>query len=59
MFGLFKKKTEREKLMDLYKKKKEEAFNISKIDRKKSDQLEKEIQLMELEKLEMASLVQD
>ena len=42
MFGLFKKKTEREKLMDLYKKKKEEAFNISKIDRKKSDQLEKE-----------------
>ena len=40
MFGLFKKKTEREKLMDLYKKKKEEAFNISKIDRKKGDQLE-------------------
>ena len=42
MFGLFKKKTEREKLLEIYKKKKEEAFNLSKINRTKSDQLEQE-----------------
>ena len=42
MFGLFKKKTEREKLLETYKKKKEEAFNLSKINRKKSDKLEQE-----------------
>ena len=42
MFGIFKKKTKREKLLKLYNKKKEEAFNLSKIDRRKSDEKEKE-----------------
>ena len=42
MFGLFKKKTERVKLLEIYKKKKEEAFNLSKINRTKSDKLEQE-----------------
>jgi DNA polymerase sigma len=42
MFGLFKKKTEREKLLEIYKKKKEEAFNLSKINRAESDKLEQE-----------------
>ena len=42
MFGLFKKKTEREKLLEIYKKKKEEAFNLSKINRTESDKLEQE-----------------
>lgn len=42
MFGIFKRKTEKEKLLKLYKKKKEEAFNLSKIDRIKSDAKEKE-----------------
>ena len=42
MFGLFNKKTEREKLLEIYKKKKEEAFNLSKINRTKSDKLEQE-----------------
>lgn len=40
MFGLFKKKTEREKLLDLYKKLKEEAFILSKTNRTESDRLE-------------------
>ena len=42
MFGLFRKKTEKEKLMILYKKKKEQAYQLSKINRKESDKLEKE-----------------
>ena len=42
MFGLFRNKTEREKLMILYKKKKEQAYQLSKINRKESDKLEKE-----------------
>ena len=42
MFGLFKKKTERQKLLEIYKKKKEEAFNLSKINRTESDKLEQE-----------------
>lgn len=42
MFGLFKRKTEKEKLADLYRKKKELAFKLSKINRKESDKLEKE-----------------
>ena len=42
MFGIFKKKTQKEKLLTLYKKKKEEAFILSKIDRRKSDVKEKE-----------------
>ena len=57
MFGLFKKKTEREKLLEMYKNKKEEAFNLSKINRTESDKLEQEayeiskkIDLLEKEK---------
>ena len=42
MFGLFKKKTEREKLLDQYKKLKEEAFILSKTNRTESDRLEQE-----------------
>jgi len=42
MFGLFKRKTEKEKLEDLYQKKKESAFKMSKINRQESDKLEKE-----------------
>ena len=42
MFGFFKKKTEKEKLTELYNKKKKEAFVLSKSNRKESDKLEKE-----------------
>ena len=42
MFGLFKKKTEREKLLHQYKKLKEEAFILSKTNRTESDKLEQE-----------------
>ena len=42
MFGLFKKKSEKEKLTYLYNKKKEQAFKLSKTNRKESDKLEKE-----------------
>ena len=42
MFGLFKRKSEKEKLLDLYNKKKEQAFYLSKTNRKESDKLEKE-----------------
>ena len=54
MFKLFKKKTQRQKLLELYKKKKEEAYNFSKIDRKKSDEKEKEANeiLLALDELE-------
>ena len=53
MFGLFKKKTEKEKLTSLYKKKKEQAFHLSKINRKESDKLEKEANdiLLKIDKL--------
>lgn len=37
MFGLFKKKTETEKLQEKYKKLMEEAFKLSHTDRKASD----------------------
>ena len=40
MFGIFKKKTKKEKLLNLYKKAKAEAFRLSKIDRRKSDEKE-------------------
>jgi hypothetical protein len=55
MFGLFKRKSEKEKLLDLYNKKKEQVFHLSKTNRKKSDKLEKEandilIKLDEIEK---------
>ena len=42
MFGIFKRKTEKEKLLIRYKKIKDEAFRLSKIDRRKSDEKEKE-----------------
>ena len=42
MFGLFKRKSEREKLEELYRKKKEQAFKMSRINRTESDKLEKE-----------------
>jgi hypothetical protein len=42
MFGLFKKKTQKEKLLTLYNKKKEEAYRLSQVDRRKSDEKEKE-----------------
>lgn len=38
MFGLFKKKTEKEKLEEEYDKLIKESFQLSTIDRKKSDQ---------------------
>jgi len=37
MFGLFKKKTEKEKLLDQYNKLMEESFRLSTSDRKASD----------------------
>ena len=37
MFGLFKKKTKKEKLQLEYQKLLKEAYDLSKIDRKKSD----------------------
>ena len=42
MFGIFKKKTQKQKLLILYRKKKAEAYTLSKIDRRKSDAKEKE-----------------
>ena len=42
MFGLFKRKTEREKLEELYRRKKEQAFRMSRTNRKEGDRLEKE-----------------
>lgn len=38
MFGFLKKKTKKEKLQLEYKTLLKEAFNLSKVDRKKSDQ---------------------
>lgn len=53
MFGLFKKKTKKEKLLDLYNKKKEQAFKLSRTNRKESDKLEKEANdiLIEIDKI--------
>ena len=54
MFGLFKRKSQKEKLEDLYRKKKELAFKVSKINRKESDKLEKEANdiLLEIDKIQ-------
>ncbi len=38
MFGLFKKKSEAEKLQSQYEKLMKEAFTLSKLDRTKSDE---------------------
>lgn len=42
MFGFFKKKSEKDKLLEKYNKKKKQAFILSKSNRKESDRLEKE-----------------
>lgn len=54
MFGIFKKKSKLEKLQDKYNKLLEEAFNLSRTDRKASDQktFEAEQVLKEIEALE-------
>ena len=54
MFGLFKKKSKKEKFLELYNKKKEEAFKLSRTNRKESDKLEKEANdiLIEIDKLD-------
>ena len=53
MFGLFKKKSKKEKLQELYNKKKEQAFKLSRTNRKESDKLEKEANdiLIKIEKI--------
>ena len=53
MFGLFKKKSKKEQLLDKYNKIKEQAFKMSRINRKESDKLEKEANdiLIEIEKI--------
>ena len=53
MFGLFKRKTPLEKLQEKYNKLTEEAFKLSKIDRKASDakQAEAEEVLKQMEAL--------
>ena len=38
MFGIFKRKSELEKLEDLYKKKMKEGYDLQSIDRSASDQ---------------------
>tara|TARA_R110000796_G_scaffold229613_1_gene346997 strand:+ start:146 stop:310 length:165 start_codon:yes stop_codon:yes gene_type:complete len=42
MFGIFKRKSEKQKLIELYNKKKEHAFRLSRTNRKEGDRLEKE-----------------
>ena len=42
MFNIFRKKTEKEKLIKLYNQKKKKAFELSRINRIESDKLEKE-----------------
>ena len=42
MFGLFKRKSEKQKLTELFNKKKEQAFRLSRTNRKEGDRLEKE-----------------
>lgn len=40
MFGIFKRKTEKEKLLEKYNQLKAKAFKVSKINRTESDRLE-------------------
>ncbi len=42
MFGLFKKKSEKEKLQEAYKKLMEKSYQLSTSDRKKSDMVRAE-----------------
>ncbi len=53
MFGMFKKKTEKEKLQEKYQKLQKECFDLSTTNRKLSDQkaFEAEEVMKELEKL--------
>ena len=53
MFGLFKKKSSKEKLQDQYKQLLKEAYSLSTVDRKMSDQktMEAEEIMMQIEKL--------
>ena len=54
MFGLFKTKSKKERLLKKYNKLKEQAFKLSRTNRKESDKLEKEANdiLLEVEKLD-------
>tara|TARA_R110000751_G_scaffold135_3_gene646 strand:- start:62560 stop:62727 length:168 start_codon:yes stop_codon:yes gene_type:complete len=52
MFGLFKKKSELEKLQDQYKKLLEESYKLSTINRSESDQKQAEAQAI-LDKIEL------
>ena len=52
MFGIFKKKSEKEKLLILYKKKQEQAYRLSKVNRAQSDQMVQEASEI-LEKIDL------
>lgn len=47
MFGLFKKKSEKEKLQEQHKATLEKAFKLSKVDRSASDSLYAEADVLE------------
>ena len=47
MFGFFKKKSEKDKLLEQYNKKKKQAFILSKSNRKESDRLEKKLDILQ------------
>lgn len=53
MFGIFKKKTEKEKLQEKYQKLQKECFDLSTVNRKMSDQkaFEAEEVMKQIEKL--------
>tara|TARA_B100000609_G_C16920624_1_gene284129 strand:- start:370 stop:537 length:168 start_codon:yes stop_codon:yes gene_type:complete len=53
MFGLFKKKSKKEKLLSQYSALKEKAFKMSKVNRKESDKIEYEAEqlLKEIDKI--------
>ena len=42
MFGIFKRKSEKQKLIELYNKKRVQAFRLSRTNRKEGDRMEKE-----------------
>ena len=42
MFRIFKRKSEKQKLIELYNKKREQAFRLSRTNRKEGDRMEKE-----------------
>ena len=59
MFGLFKKKSKKEKLLDKYNKIKEQAFKMSRINRKESDKLEKEANDILIERKKVCGILQE